>query len=643
MILNDWSVFSLYFCRNATFVASFSSYNKQVLKLLKYILLAFTALYSLPEGFSQLSADCFSATPVCQTIYNVNSLSPAPTNNVTNEINTTLTCLSSGETNGVWYTFTVQTTGILSFNIVPNNPTDDYDWALFDLTNNVCADLPNMASISCNYSNSVTNGGTTGPNGGPNNQDEPTLNVLAGETFVLFISNYTGSGTGYRLDFSASTATIPDNTVPALLSALPSDSCGATSIILEFSENIACNSLNPGDFTLTDPGGNPVTVTTISGCGSGYSETFDLNISPAMTETGNYTLTLTGTISDICGNALNGPLVFNIANTALDVTVNVTNATCGNNDGSANVTINGGQAPFSYLWDNGSTVNPVTGLPRGNHWVTVGDARGCSVTVNFYVSDPTSFTFTLQATADTCNKGSGVISANVVGTTAPYTYDFGGFQVGLNSSFPNAIGDSTYIVIVTDNMNCWWPDTITVPNILNDSLQAFFSVSDEEIDFLFPYATFYNQSENEVAVDWLIDGGHQFGNSFQYQFPTYGDYPVSIIAIDQNGCRDTFTMSVTVKVLLSLFIPTAITANDDGLNEIFYVEGFGMDSTTFQLSIFDSFGREIFSTTDVTQGWDGRSVQGSKSYPQDVYVYRVFVRDIYGNPYIRNGMITVIR
>lgn len=601
---------------------------------------------SAQGAFSQLSVDCINATPVCTTQYNVLALpSPYPPNTVPGEINSALTCLSSGEQNGFWYTFTVQTTGMLSFNIKPSVPSDDYDWALFDLSNNDCSDLPTMPSISCNYSNSVTNSGITGANGGPNNQDEDTIHVTAGQTFVLFISNFSASSNGYQLDFSASTATIPDNSIPSVISAVPSDSCGATSIILEFSENIACGSIGAGDFSLVDPNGNPVSIVSISGCGPSYADVFNLNLSPTMTVSGTYVLTMNGSVSDVCGNALNGPIVVNINNNALDVTVNVTDATCGNNDGSAVAVVNGGHGPFNYAWDDGvvGIPNHPSTYPRGPHWVTVVDALGCSVTIDFYVSDPTSFTFTVNGIPDTCSKGNGVLAVNVVGTTNPYIYDFYGQQLGPSNTFTNAIGDSTYIITVTDVLGCWWADTVDVMNILNDSLTAFYSVSDQEIDYLWPYATFYNQSLYENSVEWLIDGQNYFSNSFQYQFNNYGDYPVSIIAYDVNGCRDTFTMTITVKVILSLFIPTAITINDDGLNEVFYVKGIGMDTTTYQLSIFDRFGEEIFTSNDLTEGWDGRRKQGTNTVPQGVYAYRLTVRDIYGDPYVRTGMVTVLK
>ncbi|MCS7073416.1 MAG: hypothetical protein NZ108_03010, partial [Bacteroidia bacterium] len=60
------------------------------------------------------------------------------------------TCLSGvGETNSVWFTFQVQSAGSFAFTI---NTQNDYDWALYDVTNTTCANLPNTTPIRCNFS-----------------------------------------------------------------------------------------------------------------------------------------------------------------------------------------------------------------------------------------------------------------------------------------------------------------------------------------------------------------------------------------------------------------------------------------------------------------------------------------------------------
>jgi len=161
--------------------------------------------------------DCLGAIPLFQTIYYQDS-SYSGEGNVLNEINTSgcpTSCLLTGERNGVWYIFTVQTTGNLCFNIIPNSAQDDYDWAVFNLTNATCADIFSDSSlmVSCSYS---SNQGTTGANGqgsiscasASDGKYNALIPVVSGETFVLNICSFYPPQDGYTLDFSCTDTSI---------------------------------------------------------------------------------------------------------------------------------------------------------------------------------------------------------------------------------------------------------------------------------------------------------------------------------------------------------------------------------------------------------------------------------------------------
>ncbi len=182
---------------------------------MKYsVYLVLFILGSVQLAFSQYNSprDCEGAIPVLAGYYDL-PLVPTTINPIINEINPQYSCLSGGEINGVWFEFMISDSGVLSFNIIPYHQTDDYDWALFDLTSNNCSDISaGGLEVSCNYSNSVTNYGITGANGGGNNQDESTINVISGQRFKLYISNFNGSPEGYQINMAASTCTF-DQTV----------------------------------------------------------------------------------------------------------------------------------------------------------------------------------------------------------------------------------------------------------------------------------------------------------------------------------------------------------------------------------------------------------------------------------------------
>jgi hypothetical protein len=139
----------------------------------------------------------------------------------------------------------VQNSGDLSFVLTPNNITEDYDWAVYNLTNASCADIfSNPAlSVSCNFS---ADGGATGPNGGSASTSQgaagtpfnATIPVVAGETYVINVSNYSTSVNGYTLDLTNSTASIYDNTPPRILSVNSFNGCAGNQIVVNF---FCCN------------------------------------------------------------------------------------------------------------------------------------------------------------------------------------------------------------------------------------------------------------------------------------------------------------------------------------------------------------------------------------------------------------------
>jgi hypothetical protein len=65
----------------------------------------------------------------------------------------------------------------------------------------------------------------------------------------------------------------------------------------------------------------------------------------------------------------------------LTATASANNAMGGAPNGSINLTVNGGTAPYSFMWNNGQTTQNATMLPPGCYTVAVVDATGCQSTV----------------------------------------------------------------------------------------------------------------------------------------------------------------------------------------------------------------------------------------------------------------------
>lgn len=67
---------------------------------------------------------------------------------------------------------------------------------------------------------------------------------------------------------------------------------------------------------------------------------------------------------------------------ALQITPVVTDALCGNANGSINATVTGGTGPYQYSWSNGGTNSSITNLAPANFSVTVTDKNNCKATAS---------------------------------------------------------------------------------------------------------------------------------------------------------------------------------------------------------------------------------------------------------------------
>lgn len=407
--------------------------------------------------------DCLDAIPICQNVYST-SVSYTGEGNFPNEINSNSSCLGSGELNDVWYTFTVQQSGTLNFLITPNNMNDDYDWSVYNLTNNNCSDIFTNPSleVSCNYSATP---GTTGPNGGSSQTSQnaggtpynQVVNVIVGQTYVVNVSNFSSTQYGYTINFGASTAVIFDQTPPQFLT-VSNPGCGGNTLTVTFSENILCSTVQNSDFSFTGPGG-PYTVTNVTSaaCSAGaqYDNQFTMTISPAIVYAGTYTANLVGPVTDLCGNVAIYPAQLPFIVGTFTWTNNSTPASCNFNNGNAMVTPSG-SGPYSYTWNpNVSSSNSASGLAAGIYTVTiVQQSNGCTAIDTIHVNATTILNVATSGNVNICPGGTTTLSATVSGGNPPFTYSWSN---GLPNS-PNVnvtpATTTTYTLNIVDASGC---------------------------------------------------------------------------------------------------------------------------------------------------------------------------------------------
>ncbi len=670
-----------------------------------FFIVAFSNLYAQTPN----EQDCLGALPVCNFVYNQpNSYSGE--GNIPNEINSGPSCLGSGEKNDVWYIFTVQQSGTLNFSIEPVDMNDDYDWAVYNLSNNPCSDIYNNSAleVSCNFSGTD---GITGPNDLSGSQNESSFNISAGETYVVNVSNYSSTQSGYNIDFSASSAVIFDN-IPPFLQTVTPPTTAAVAIDILFSENITCPSVTASDFRLVAPDGSTIVINSINGAvcanGGAYEDAFTLNLATPINQCGDYKLYLQSPVEDNCGNitpldtftfsGVGSPnaTVSTIANTSCDsinqpngsATVTITGVTanytinwipqgstgaslnnlargnyqvivslnsnaacadttdyiiqnnaiplqanltttessCGRNNGTASVVVSTGTGPYTTVWSNGLTPNQLTSPNLGvnNYTVTVSNALRCTDDTTFSIVDNSAFNSSIAVTPDLCgitSNGTATVTTNSPNAALTYTYQWIG--INANGATANNLPHGNYQVIVTTNQGC--KDTLPVSiGILTQNPIAKFAFNPLRPNTFDPVIDFIDQSSNASQWAWdLGDGSVQNLANFSYQYITPDTYAVTLIIRDVYGCADTITNLVPYEYVSTLYVPNVFTPNENGLNEVFKVQGIDLDSTKFSLQIYDRWGEILFTTTKLDEGWNGGKNNKLPVLPDGIYSYKI--------------------
>lgn len=450
--------------------------------LKSYLIFVLIALAVFNASESHGQQDCFDAIKVCdQSFTQANAYAGT---GAVSEIPSGSSCLGNGESNSVWYVFTIISAGDLTFQLTPNVATDDYDFAVYDLTTDSCAGIVNGTNtpVSCNYSattgaTGLSNGATQTTAGSSDPNQNAPLSVSVGQTFALMVSNFTSSQSGYQLDF-AGTASIVDQNPPSVESIDLGGQCSPTQVFLELNEPIACNTVqfSGGDFSISGPQAVSIQTATAINCNSeGFSTTVRLTFDVPLGTAGSYSIIATAgvggsTVEDFCGNQISpGPLIsFPVVEPGPVISfANLVNTQCGASNGGATIDITGGAAPYNISWSTGSNQNQTThnSLGPGTYFVTVGDQNGCTANESFEIINSNPLLITPQNVVGvTCNSSTDGSAEVTIGSgSGDYTITWNTTpeQYGISAS---SLSGGNVLVTVLDNVSgCEVSQNVSIP------------------------------------------------------------------------------------------------------------------------------------------------------------------------------------
>ncbi|MFN6038745.1 MAG: PKD domain-containing protein, partial [Bacteroidota bacterium] len=378
-------------------------------------------------------------------------------------------------------------------------------------------------------------------------------------------------------------------------------------------------------------------------------------VSVSPTVTASYSVIVT----DVNG-CTSGPVSITVSvNPPLNVVAGQNITICNGQTAQLSAVASGGNGVYNYTWS--PTTNPTGGAsvstsPSTTTTYTVTATDGCGtpsdtdqIIVNVNQLPVLSIT---SSVPNGCNPVCASFTANSNVPLNSVNWDFTDNQtangVTTGSICFNAPGNYGASITVTDINNC--QNSFTNNNLVTSFPvpQADFSFSPISATILSPIIEFQDQSAGALISNWSWSfgdptdaGSNQQNPNFTY--PTTGTYDVWLVVTSNNGCIDSINHPVVIGPEFVLYVPNAFTPNGDGVNDVFYPQGMGLDTESFELMIFDRWGNLIYTNNDFYKAWDGKPNGKDEVVMQDVYVWKITVKTYDGTKKNLIGHVSVIR
>lgn len=403
--------------------------------------------YNAPENPGQ---DCVVSAYLCdKSSFSVESVSGNGDN--PDEVGG---CLGT-EIASTWYVWTAATSGSLTFTLTPINAPDDIDFILYELPGGIgsCGTKITLRCMGAGpYGPLAANCyGATGLRDESTDTNEPagcfegndnwlkTLQMEAGKTYALMVSNFSDSGSGFNMEFGG-TGTFVGPAADMSFSMEPVCNGQPLQISDASSGNIVDRNW------LFGPNASQATGTGIGPFDIAFDQSGTQYITLELTSnTGCKVTKVKQIVVDSCCQTYN----------AIDVSWNASTLDCYyDTDGTIDLTVNTIAMPLSYSWDGGEETEDLTGQALGEHIATITNSVGCDMVLVTEIFSLPRMEFDTIITLPTCDGGTdGTLELPTTGGTPPYLYNFDGTGFGTANSWNN-ISNGLYTVVVKDGNDC---------------------------------------------------------------------------------------------------------------------------------------------------------------------------------------------
>ena len=674
--------------------------SAQIRFLFVLLTLVFINQSAQAQACTTLGQTPSTAFPVCGTnVFTQNSVPLCATNSLF------VPGCSSGSANyenrnPFFYRFTCFVSGTLGFVITPSAANEDYDWQLYDITGRDPNDIftVNSLVVTGNWAGTYgpTGASATGANGIQCGSDPaanaPTFSampgLIQGREYLLMVSHFTNTQSGYTLAFNGGTAVITDPTEPHLSSARAD--CDGTKIRVKLNKKLTCTSLtlSGSEFSLV-PAVRNVTAAAPDSCSFAFDfDELELTLSGPVPN-GNYQLVIKNgsdgnTLLDNCGRSIpvNEQVPFTYQAPQPIYADSIAKPACATDSirvyfpkriNCASIAANGsdfvvtGPTPVTVVSAGGDCLNGKTDyvvirfaapiftqglytlrLRPGTDGTVLVDECGQETPnqqLNFTTADTVNADFTYTQRLG-CQRDTLRFQHNGANQVNAWSWSINGQTLGNQPQYTHVFPATSQNTVQLYVSNGTCTDTSRQNIVLNNEVKASFdmpSIICPEDALVVANTSIGTVSSWRWQYDVLYSTTVK--DPVPFQFPTIGReayYTVKLVAYNAAlGCSDSTRRTLTVLDHCLIAVPTGFTPNNDGLNDRFGPHN-ALKADNYQFRVFNRWGQLVFQSRNWQEKWDGRInglIQNNGVY---VWMLTYTNRDT-GQPVSMKGTVTLIR
>jgi gliding motility-associated-like protein len=185
-----------------------------------------------------------------------------------------------------------------------------------------------------------------------------------------------------------------------------------------------------------------------------------------------------------------------------------------------------------------------------------------------------------------------------------------------------------------------------IPTCLSDSATRVLNI--EKLNII---ASPDQTIDEGQSVQLNVSGG---GTVFNWQPPTWlnnsnisnpkatplDNVRYIVTARNEANCTDVDTVNIKINFKSHIFIPSAFTPNNDGLNDILKPV-LSLQYKLQSFSVYNRWGQIVFTTANYGSGWNGKT--NNVMQPAGVYIWMLRATDRDDQPINRKGTFVLIR